>query len=71
MWNTEWENEFLFSLNCLNDAECLVCNQVLKKINAYTLKRHYGSCHSNLHNIVGNNRTQLILKLKNDFRLKN
>lgn len=71
MWNTDWEYDFLFSLNCRNKAECIVCNQVLKKMTAYSLKRHYGCCHSELHTVIGNNRTQLILKLKNKLRLKN
>lgn len=71
MWDIEWENLFLFSLNIFKEAECLVCNQVLKNMFASHLKRHYNRMHTEFHSVSGNERNQLIKKLKEDFRLKN
>lgn len=71
MWNIKWENQFLFCLNIFNEVECLVCNQKLKKVYAYSLQRHYDSCHSELHLVTGINRDRLISKLKENLQPKN
>lgn len=70
MWDVEWENLF-FSLNVSNEAECLICNQVLKNMYRSYLKRHYDRFHGEMHSISESNRKQLLEKLKKDFRLKN
>lgn len=70
MWNKEWENDFLFCLNVLNEAECLVCSQILKSKDRFHLQRHYNARHSDLHLVIGTERVQLILKLKEDLRIK-
>ena len=32
MWKKNWETEFFFfALNTLNEAECLVCAQLIRK----------------------------------------
>ena len=42
--------QFFFALNILNKAECLVCEQIIRK---YSLKRHYRTFHTKLHSING------------------
>lgn len=71
MWDIEWEKKFLFSLNVFNEAECLVCNQKLKKKGAYYCKRHYDSSHSELSSLSEEDRDKLIRKLKKDMEFKN
>lgn len=71
MWNERWENEFLFTFNIFNEAECIVCNQKIKKIKASCLLRHYDSCHSELRSVTGNEREDYISKLKKRLQLKN
>lgn len=70
MWKVEWEHLFLFSINTMNEAQCLVCNQKIKRMAAHSLKRHYEACHSEFHLINGIERNKLISKLKKEFRLK-
>lgn len=69
MWDIGWENSFLFSLNIFNEAECLVCNQKIKEKFACNLKRHYNR-HSDMHSLTGIARSNLIIKLKEDLRIK-
>lgn len=71
MWNIEWEHKFLFNFNIFNEAECLVCNQKIKKISAYSLRRHYNINHSEFHSLTGVERTKCIIKLRNDLNVKN
>ena len=44
---------FFFALNILNEAECLVCAQIIRKKCENPLKRHYKICHTKLHSIIG------------------
>ena len=39
-----WETEFFFALNILNEAESLVCAPIKIKKFEYSLKPHYRSC---------------------------
>lgn len=71
MWEVKWETLFLFSLNIFKQAECLVCNQVLKNMFASSLKRHYDRMHPEFHSVSGIERNELVKKLKDDFQLKN
>lgn len=71
MWDIKWEKTFLFTINVLNKAECLVCNQVLKRPVESSLKRHYNACHSDLHSVVGIHRNELISNLKKKFKVTN
>ena len=44
---------FLFALNILNEAECLVCSQIIRKKCKYLLEQHYRTCYTKLHLIIG------------------
>lgn len=69
MFQKEWENEFLFSVNVLNKIACLVCYREIKNITHSGLKRHYENCHSQFLTVAGNERAELVKKLKDDFRI--
>ena len=71
MWHKDWETEFLFALNILKEAQCLVCGQIIKKKCEYSLKRHYRSCHADLQSVTGGKRESLLKKLMQDFKAKN
>lgn len=71
IFKEEWENEFLFSVNILNKPVCLVCYRELNNLGLFRLKRHYESCHTDMHSITGTERAELIKKLKNDFQIYN
>ena len=46
-------NQIFFDLNILNEAECLVCAQIIRKKCEYFLKWLYGICHTKLYSIMG------------------
>lgn len=71
MFNVEWENKILFHLNSFGDIQCLVCRQILKRGNKFTIRRHYDCCYSDLTLITGIERHQLISKSKKDIEIKN
>ena len=47
MWKKNWKRDFFFTLNLLNEAECLVSAQIKKQKYEYSLKRYYRTCHIN------------------------
>ena len=53
MWKKNWETKILFALNILNEAECLLWTQIIRKDCKYLLKRVYGSSHTKFHSIIG------------------
>ena len=69
MWKKNWKTEYFFLQKyiILNEAECLVCEQILRKKCDYSLKLHYWTCHSKLYSIMGCERECLLKKLKQHF----
>ena len=45
-------NRIFFALNILNETECLVCAQIIRKKCEYLLKRHYRTRHSACHYLI-------------------
>ena len=50
--NEKLGTEF-FALNILNEAKYLVWSQIIKKKCECSLKRHYRTCHTKLHSVIG------------------
>ena len=45
--------QIFFTLITLNEVECLVCAQIIRKKCEYSLKRHYRTCHIKIYSTMG------------------
>ena len=69
MWKKNWETKkkkMIFSLNILNEAECLVCAQIKRKKCEYSLTRYYRTCHTKLHSIMSCEESALATYIADD-----
>ena len=64
-----WETDFLFALTLLNEAQCSVCIQIIRKKCEYLLKRNYRTSHTKLHSIMGCEDNALATQKMPDFKV--
>ena len=46
-FNEIWTNDYFFILQSDNNALCLLCNETIKTLKIFNVKRHYETRHKN------------------------
>src|SRR5580765_4591990 len=65
IFNTSWENDYLFIINKQKKPQCLVCLSVIAVLKEYNLKRHYMTNHlSEYEKYIGDARESVVIDLK-------
>ncbi|KAE9522238.1 hypothetical protein AGLY_017364 [Aphis glycines] len=65
IFNSLWENEYLFIINKQKKPQCLVCLNIIAVLKEYNLKRHYMTNHSSKYDkYTGVARENVVIDLK-------
>lgn len=65
----KWETDLFFARNFKNEAECMICLQIIQTVSKFNIERHFKRFHATYiaEKTRGGSREQLVAELKKSF----